>query len=139
MTRGTETILVAEDDEYTRKFMKQALEEFGYHVIEAVDGEDAVSVFFGNMDKIQIVILDVVMPRKNGKEAYDLIREVKHDIPVLFISGYTADIINRKGVLEEGMNFISKPLSPYPLLSKVREVLAQAQPQNKQMAMGPAI
>ena len=123
---GSETILVVEDNEDTRKFIRQALEDFGYTVIEAVDGEDAISVFVENMDKIQMIIIDIIMPKKNGKEAYDLIRRIKDDIPVIFTSGYAADIINRKGILEEGTYFISKPFSPHSLLSRVREALDQS-------------
>jgi len=122
---GAETILVAEDDSPVRRFVRTILEEYGYTVIEAVDGEDAVSKFIENKDKIQLLILDVIMPKKNGKEAYEEIRKVRNDVPVLFSSGYTADIISKKGILEEGFNFISKPISSSLLLSKVREILSQ--------------
>jgi PAS domain S-box-containing protein len=122
---GSETILVAEDDADVRRFMKSILEEFGYAVIEAVDGEDAVNKFVQNKDRVQLLILDVVMPRKNGKETYEEIRKIRIDVPVLFSSGYTADIITKKGILEEGINFISKPVTPHLLLSKIREALSQ--------------
>ena len=123
---GTETILLAEDNDDVRVLMHNILEEFGYTVIEAVDGEDAISKFVENAGNIQLLILDVVMPRKNGKEAYDHIRKLHDGIPALFSSGYTADIIHQKGILEEGMNFISKPVTPLLLLTKVREVLDKA-------------
>ena len=63
------------------------------------------------------------MPKKNGKEVYEEIKKVKSDIKVIFVSGYSADIIHKKGILEVGMNFISKPVSPDDLLIKVRDVL----------------
>jgi PAS domain S-box-containing protein len=122
--RGTETILVAEDDGDVRRFITHTLREFGYRVIEAVDGEDAVSKFVEHRDGIELVILDVVMPKMNGKEAYQEICKLRSDIPALFSSGYTADIINKRGVLDEGINFISKPMTPHDLLSKVRAVFA---------------
>jgi len=121
---GTETILVAEDDGDVRKFITYTLREFGYRVIEAVDGEDAVSKFAGEEKGIQLLIMDVVMPKMNGKEAYQEICKSEKNIPVLFLSGYTADIINKKGILDEGINFIAKPMTPHALLSKVREAFA---------------
>lgn len=122
---GTETLLIAEDDNDVRGLMKNILREFGYTVIEAVDGEDAVTKFVENKDKIKLLILDVVMPKKNGKEAYEEIRKLNGDIRVLFSSGYTSDIIHQKGILDEGVNFISKPVTPHLLLSKVREALTR--------------
>jgi PAS domain S-box-containing protein len=122
---GAETILIAEDDVDVRRFMKRILEEYGYTVIEAVDGEDAILKFSENMREIDLLIVDVVMPKKNGKEVYDEVRKAKGDVRVLFSSGYTSDIIHQKGILEEGMNFISKPVSPQRLLSIVREMLSR--------------
>jgi PAS domain S-box-containing protein len=123
LKRGTETVIVAEDDTLVREFIKKVLEEFGYEVIEAEDGEDALKVFNENKDRIQLLILDVVMPKKNGKEVYDEIRKLIPDIKAIFTSGYNADIIHKKGILEEGLDFILKPISPQELLKKVREVM----------------
>ena len=120
---GAETVLVAEDDASVRKLIQDILEKYGYKVITAEDGEDAVNKFMENMGVIQLLLFDVIMPRKNGKEAYTEIKKIKSDIKVLFLSGYTADIIHKKGILEEGMNFILKPVSINKLLGKVREVL----------------
>jgi PAS domain S-box-containing protein len=120
---GTETILVSEDNEDVRLLTKKMLEEFGYKVIEAVDGADAINKVEGNKDGIQLAILDVIMPRKNGKEAGDEIKKIKPEIKLLFISGYTEDIIHQKGVLEGKTDFIPKPVAPYDLLAKVREIL----------------
>ena len=117
---GTETILIAEDDCDVKRFMTETLTHFGYKVIEAEDGEDAIRKFVEFGKEVKLLILDVVMPRMNGKEVYQEICKWEKDIPVLFSSGYTADIINQKGVLEEGVGFISKPMTPYDLLAKVR-------------------
>lgn len=119
---GTETIFLAEDNEQVRNLVKTVLEGAGYEVMYA-DSEDAVRVFEESNGKIQLLLLDVVMPKKSGKEIYDDIRKIRPDIKALFMSGYTADIINRSGLLEEGINFISKPISPDELLRKVRDVL----------------
>jgi CheY-like chemotaxis protein len=120
---GTETVLIAEDDTAISKLIKGLLQEFGYTVIDAKDGEDAVRKFVENKDMVQILLLDVVMPRKNGKETFEEIKKIKPGIKAIFMSGYTADIINEKGILEEGINFIPKPISPHELLRKVREIL----------------
>lgn len=121
---GTETILLVEDNEETRWVAREILEEFGYSVIEAVDGEDAVTVFIANQDRIQLVLSDLVMPKKNGREACDEIRKLRPEVKIILMSGYTADIINTKGSFDTGMNFISKPLNPSTLLNKIREALA---------------
>ena len=123
IARGSETILLAEDDAQVRSMTKSVLEEFGYRVIEAEDGEQAVMSFRGHLEEVQLVMLDVIMPRKNGKEAYDEIRRIAPDIKVLFTSGYTADVISRKGISEEKLHFLPKPLAPDALLRKLREIL----------------
>jgi CheY-like chemotaxis protein len=120
---GSETVLIAEDNSNVRTLTKGVLEKFGYTVVEAVDGEDAIRVFKENREKINLLLLDVIMPKKNGKEVYEEIRKERPDIKSLFISGYTANIIHKKGLLEESLEFIPKPVSPNKLLRKVREVL----------------
>jgi PAS domain S-box-containing protein len=123
LSRGTETILLAEDEESVRRLIRDVLKESGYKVIEAVDGEEAVSKFMENKDKIDLLLLDVVMPKMSGKEAYEIIKKVKPDIKLLMTSGYSADFISKKGIIEEGLNFLAKPMSPANLLKKVREAL----------------
>jgi len=121
---GTETVLLCEDDVDVRKAAREVLAESGYTVIESVDGEDALQKFSKQEGRgIHLLITDVVMPRKNGKELYEEIKKFQPDIKVLFISGYTADHITRKGVLEAGGDFISKPFLSHDFLIKVREVL----------------
>ena len=120
---GTETILVAEDDASLRKLKRIVLESVGYNVIIAEDGEDAITKFKENRDRINLIILDMIMPKKSGREAYEEIRKISPDIRTLFASGYTLDIINRKELLDEAMDFIHKPVSSKDLLRKVREIL----------------
>ena len=121
--RGTETILLAEDEESVRRLIRDVLKESGYRVIEADDGEEAVSKFMENKDTIDLLLLDVVMPKMSGREAYEIIKKVKPEIKLLMTSGYSADFISKKRMLEEGLNFLAKPMSPANLLKKVREAL----------------
>jgi PAS domain S-box-containing protein len=122
---GTETILLAEDNDAVRTLTQIILSEFGYRVIEAVDGEEAIKKFFDNQDTIRLLIVDVIMPRKNGRAVYEEVKRARPDVKVLFTSGYPADLIQKEGVLEKGLNFLSKPSSPQALLRMVREVLDQ--------------
>jgi len=122
---GTETILVAEDDEDVRVLTCNALRQFGYTVIPADDGEDAVNKFMQNQDKVNLLLLDVIMPKKSGKEVYDKIRIFKPNVKALFLSGYTADIIHKKGLLEQDLDFLLKPIAINDLLRKVREILSR--------------
>ncbi len=118
-----QTILVADDDPQVRTVIKIILSKSGYKVIEAEDGEMAVREFGKHMNEIDLLILDIVMPRKNGKDAYDEIRRMRPDVKALFISGYTADVIDQKGVGQEDLNIVAKPVSPYELLLKIKETL----------------
>jgi len=120
---GHEIILVAEDDMTIRQLTKTILGEFGYRVIEAVDGEDAVQKFRERTEDIKLVILDVVMPKKNGKEAHDLIAALDPAVKVLYISGYNAEVLRKKGIDDAAENFILKPVSPMDLLRAVRRIL----------------
>ena len=106
-----------------RDLTKAILGEAGYTVLEAADGEGAITVFTENKDAIQLVLLDVIMPKKHGKEVHNWIKRTSPNSKVLFMSGYEVDLIFKKGVLEEGLNFISKPVTRDDLLRKVREVL----------------
>jgi CheY-like chemotaxis protein len=82
-----------------------------------------VARFLERKDEIHLVILDVIMPKKNGREVYEELRKVRPDLKALFMSGYTADIVREKGILDEGLVFLDKPIAPQLLLKKVREVL----------------
>ncbi len=120
---GTETILVAEDDDGLRKLARTVLEHFGYTMIEAVDGEDAVLKFRENRDRIGLIILDGIMPKLSGRGAYEAIRAMQPEIKVIFMSGYTEDMVSKKTVIDAGAAFLLKPVAPDDLLRKIREVL----------------
>jgi PAS domain S-box-containing protein len=120
---GAETVLLAEDDELVRDSIRKILEEAGYTVMEAADGDDAVHTFIENASKIDLLVFDVIMPKKNGKEAYEEIIKIKPSVKALYISGYTGGVLQDKGFPEDMSHFISKPVSPYTLLVKLRETL----------------
>lgn len=125
---GTETILLAEDDEFVRNMTTRVLTEFGYKVITAVDGEEAVQLFAEFGEKIDLLLFDLIMPKQNGKEALDAIRKVRPGIKVIFSSGYAPETIRKKVSNAEGTHLIVKPVSPPELLRKVRRVLDEAPP-----------
>ncbi len=118
-----ETVLIADDEAAVRKITKSVLEQFGYRVVAAIDGEEALRLFREHPGPIHLVMLDVIMPGKDGKSVYEEIMRLRPDTRVLFTSGYTADIVHTKGLLDNGVPFISKPVSPRDLLRKIREVL----------------
>ncbi|MGO9379525.1 MAG: PAS domain S-box protein [Dissulfurispiraceae bacterium] len=120
---GSETILIAEDDDNLRELADIVLKQYGYQVILAENGEDAITKFITHKDEIKLVILDMIMPKKSGKEAYDAIKKVRPGIKTIFSSGYTADKIAADEMHDERLDLIMKPWSPKRLLMKVREVL----------------
>ncbi|MBP1752921.1 MAG: domain S-box [Geobacteraceae bacterium] len=121
---GTETILVVEDEEFVRHFLEKTLGRAGYRVIVAEDGEKAVTKFQDHGHSVSLVISDMVMPKKSGREMYEDIQRINPDIKVLFISGYSRDIIEGNGVLGENVDFIAKPFTRKDLLDKTRSILA---------------
>ena len=121
--RGSETVLVAEDDEIIRKTTISILENYGYKIIEAVDGDDALEKFIKNKDRIKLIILDVIMPKKSGKDVYNTISNILPTVKVLFMSGYTGDVLQVKEITERGLHIISKPFTDKALLIKMREML----------------
>lgn len=125
---GTETILVCEDDEVLRRLSTKILEHSGYGVIEAVDGKDAVDKFIEFDKRIDLVIIDAIMPKKNGKQACDEMRIIRPDLQVLFVSGYTRDIFAEDNVFDENAAFVQKPVLPNELLAKIRELLDKQAP-----------
>jgi PAS domain S-box-containing protein len=121
--KGTETILVAEDDPAVREFEAAILKKFGYEVILAEDGCDAVRKYAENQSTIQLVLMDMIMPNKNGKQAYDEIRLLQPDIKVIFVTGYSADIVRSRGEIDEDVELVMKPINASELLNKIRSTL----------------
>lgn len=127
---GWETVLLAEDDTAVRTLAREVLEQNGYTVLEASDGELALSTGENYQGQIHLMITDVVMPQISGSELIRRVRAVRPDIKVLCMSGYTDDAIARHGLLESGVAFIQKPFSPGKLIRMVREVLGSEESNN---------
>ncbi|HEY9282749.1 MAG TPA: PAS domain S-box protein [Pyrinomonadaceae bacterium] len=124
LAAGTETILLVEDDEMVRAIARTVLCQAGYTVLEAADGESAIGLCRLHPGPIHLVLTDVVMPRMSGRAVADRLKELRPDLPVLFMSGYTEEAVVHHGVLSEGMHFMEKPFTPATLTRKVRDVLA---------------
>ena len=120
---GSETILLAEDDPHVRNLTKVVLERAGYTVLPASDGVEALELFEGRRDEINLVLLDVVMPRLGGRAVYERIREIHPQCRVLFASGYSMDTVENEFLARENARLIQKPVSRDKLLRNVREVL----------------
>jgi PAS domain S-box-containing protein len=120
---GSETILLAEDDEAIRVMETQILNDYGYKVITARDGRDAVTLFQQHHEEIDLVLLDGIMPRLNGNQAYQEMRLINPDIKAIFITGYTPDLIENKGISMPGVEILMKPVPPQELARKVRQAL----------------
>jgi CheY-like chemotaxis protein len=119
---GDETILIAEDNDAVRDLIREVLVEYGYTVVEALDGMDAIEKYKGE-DGIDLLILDSVMPKKNGYDVYKELIRINPDIKVLFTSGHTRDVFLEKGIEDEKFEFLPKPILPDVLLQRVRKVL----------------
>jgi signal transduction histidine kinase/DNA-binding response OmpR family regulator len=123
LPRGSETVLLVEDETSVREFSRDILVAQGYQVLSAVDGEEALRVAKAHEGPIHLLVTDVVMPRMSGRELSDLLEPTRPEMRVLFVSGYTDDAVVRHGVLAEGIQFLSKPFGMEALTHKVREVL----------------
>jgi two-component system cell cycle sensor histidine kinase/response regulator CckA len=123
LIKGSETILLVEDEELVRTLTAEILRDAGYHLLEAKDGIDALRVASEHRGEIQLMLTDVVMPQMSGRELAEQFATIRKDMEVLYMSGYTDDAIVLHGVLDEGTPFIGKPFSPTALTSKIREVI----------------
>jgi PAS domain S-box-containing protein len=120
---GTETILVAEDDELVRGVIVRVLEDAGYTLLVAGNGQEAVELFAAHAESISLALLDVIMPKLSGKEAAARMRETRPDLRVVFTSGYSVNVVHAEFVLNEGVALLRKPFGSEGLLRKVREAL----------------
>ncbi len=120
---GTETILVVDDDPSVRKLIVDSLQPFGYKILEASGGAEALRISKAFDDNIDLLLTDVIMPEMDGKELSAILKTSRPMIKALFISGYTDDILADRGILEDGISFLQKPIAPTMLSTKVRQVL----------------
>jgi PAS domain S-box-containing protein len=120
---GTETILLVEDEPSILKVTAMMLERKGYSVLPAAAPAEAIELAKTHVDKIHLLMTDVVMPEMNGKDLAEKLKTRYPDILLLFMSGYTSDVITHQGMLDDGVTFIQKPFSMEDLTGKVREIL----------------
>ncbi len=121
---GTETVLVVEDEEMVRELACETLEAYGYSIIEAKSPTDSLQLAANYKAPIHLLLTDVIMPEMNGGELYKKLTIIRPDIKVLYMSGYTDNVIVHHGVLDEGVHFLQKPFTIHDLTRKVRIVLS---------------
>jgi PAS domain S-box-containing protein len=123
---GTETILLADDHDGICEMAQTVLKTKGYHVLIARDGEEAIEMFTANRDRISLVLLDVIMPRRSGPEVFAAIKALDQRVSVVFATGYSSDTAALADLVERGVAVLRKPYSPAMLCRRVREVLDAA-------------
>jgi two-component system cell cycle sensor histidine kinase/response regulator CckA len=128
LPRGTETILVTEDDAVVRQLTARTLRELGYTVLEADSAVAGRSCSEQHAGPIHLLLTDVVMPGGGGRELAESLVAARPDLRVIFMSGYTGDVVLRRGVVEESVRFLSKPFSPATLAHAVRKALESRGP-----------
>jgi CheY-like chemotaxis protein len=121
--RGTETIMVVEDNTMLRDMAQKILERYGYRVLIAGSGDECLRRLTTHDGPVHLLLTDVVMPEMNGRELYARLAPLRPDLKVLYMSGYTDNVILHHGVLEAGIDFIQKPFSVQGLASKIRMLL----------------
>ena len=128
IAKGSETVLLVEDEESILRLGKAVLEQFGYKVLPAGSPELALAMAEQYEGAIHLLVTDVVMPEMNGKELMERLEKLRPHIKVLFMSGYTGNVIVHRGILKDDVHFLQKPFSVKSLAGKVREVLDQQAP-----------
>lgn len=120
---GSGRLLLAEDEEGVRRLLTHVLERAGYQVLEAANGEEALAIFEKQGAAVDLVLTDMVMPKMSGRELAERVLQIRPDAKVIFMSGYTDDVLIRTGALNPGMSFLQKPLRAATLIAKIRAAL----------------
>ncbi|MGB3209497.1 MAG: PAS domain S-box protein [Desulforhopalus sp.] len=121
--KGNKTILIAEDNQQVRHLTRTVLQQHGYQVLEAQDGQEALDVVVSHDGPVHLLLSDIIMPGMNGHELHQNLVKKYPDIKVLYMSGYTDSIIIQKGILDKGVQFIQKPFTNQYMAAKVKEIL----------------
>jgi two-component system, cell cycle sensor histidine kinase and response regulator CckA len=124
--RGTETILLVEDEKSVRELAARILQRHGYRVLAAANGHEALGLLARDQPHVDVLLTDVVMPEISGPDLADRVRMGRPELPVLFMSGYNEEAVLRDGVLVAGTAFLEKPFSPSVLLHRIREILNES-------------
>jgi CheY-like chemotaxis protein len=122
---GDETVLVVEDNEAVRRLTTTILKGYGYQALEAANSTEAFALEKEHSGEIHLLLTDVILPGMNGMALSERLRGLRPKLKVLFTSGYTADVIARRGVLQRDVAYLQKPFGPESLVAKVREVLTE--------------
>jgi CheY-like chemotaxis protein len=123
---GRETVLLVEDNDQVRSLAREILKRQGYTILEARDGREALALATSREGPLHLLLTDVVLPGMNGRELYDEAVRLHPELKVLYMSGYSEDVIAHRGVLDEGVRFIQKPFSVQGLAARIREALGRA-------------
>ena len=128
--QGTETVLVVEDQDEVRQLVVEILGKYHYRTLEATAGDEAVTIVESYKGPIHLMLTDVIMPGMTGKQSADRLRLVRPEMKVLYMSGYTDDVISREGLLDMGIDYLAKPFTPEALAQKIRMVLGRRETSN---------
>ena len=135
---GSGTILVGEDNEDVRPMIVELLQDIGYRVLEARDGTEVVSLMEDFGDTVDLLLLDVIMPRMNGYEALSVVRQRYPELPCLFLSGYSDDVLKQKAKISGTFEYLSKPVMPDRLIAALRAALDGREPKSLSVRNAPA-
>ncbi|MDX9975609.1 MAG: response regulator [FCB group bacterium] len=124
--QGTETVLLVEDDPVVRELVQRTLARYGYTVLQAASGNEALNICQEHEDTIHVMLTDVVMPQMSGRELAQAVNECRPEIKVLFMSGYSGEAVVRHGILGQEMPFLQKPFTPDALTRKIRQALSHS-------------
>ena len=117
------TVLLVEDEDFVRNVTREVLELSGYHVLEAIDANDGLELYRENSDSIDLLLTDVIMPGKNGREFANQLLALRPDLKIIFMSGYTDNAIVRESFSDAHLNYLQKPFTLDALTDKVNQVL----------------